>query len=585
LEKQTVSEEKDKPRLDEPLLAEVLEAAYAMQRRNRELQKMEPDLDLKRDLLESDERSIPPDSAPQMQVAEPHSKADHTSTLALIVETQHQIQLRHLDLENAMSAVVERLTQIAGASGAAIGMLEDEKVRYRAASGHLTHPVGAEVPVEKALCVACLRSGQVFRGADVNREFLLDTEECGRRGIQSLIAVPIFHDGVVVGALELYYAKAQAFAEQDVHTCQLMAGLITEALARNEEATRKESLASERAAMLEALEKLQPSLAALADTAVPKGSGARTARSTPDAHASTFVCRKCGHELVGQEQFCGNCGSPRSGDCEAPNMQSKGAALWHMREAIRKTPHAHPANDAGLYQELQPNFNQVPADESVADSIEHQVAEPFAPHEARRDQTTEPPELPEAPVGADFENPALANLGTPLRPIPGDDIKAEATALVKPEQAVGRSSTGAPRDFLERLAVVKRPGAWAQLWNSHRGDIYLTIAVILLLGVVWFHHSGSATGNRPTAPEYHRRAPGSDLSLFDRILVNLGLAEAPEPPEYKGNPDTQVWVDLQTALYYCPGTDLYGKTPKGKFSSQREARLDQFEPAYRKACD
>jgi hypothetical protein len=63
------------------------------------------------------------------------------------------------------------------------------------------------------------------------------------------------------------------------------------------------------------------------------------------------------------------------------------------------------------------------------------------------------------------------------------------------------------------------------------------------------------------------------------------LAEAPEEPEYKGNPDTPVWVDLHTALYYCPGSDLYGKTAKGKLSTQREAQLDQFEPASRKACD
>ena len=60
--------------------------------------------------------------------------------------------------------------------------------------------------MEKALCVACLRTGQVVRCADVNSEFLLDTEECHRRGIRSLIAVPVFHDGEVVGGLELYYS-------------------------------------------------------------------------------------------------------------------------------------------------------------------------------------------------------------------------------------------------------------------------------------------------------------------------------------------------------------------------------------------
>jgi hypothetical protein len=69
------------------------------------------------------------------------------------------------------------------------------------------------------------------------------------------------------------------------------------------------------------------------------------------------------------------------------------------------------------------------------------------------------------------------------------------------------------------------------------------------------------------------------------MLISLGVAEAPEPPESKGNPEIQVWVDLPTALYYCPGTDLYGKTPKGKFTTQRDAQLDQFEPASRKACN
>ena len=73
--------------------------------------------------------------------------------------------------------------------------------------------------------------------------------------------------------------------------------------------------------------------------------------------------------------------------------------------------------------------------------------------------------------------------------------------------------------------------------------------------------------------------------MFDKFLIALGLAEPPETPEYKGNPDTQVWVDLNTAQYYCPGSDLYEKTAKGKLSSQRDAQLDQFEPAYRKACD
>jgi len=70
------------------------------------------------------------------------------------------------------------------------------------------------------------------------------------------------------------------------------------------------------------------------------------------------------------------------------------------------------------------------------------------------------------------------------------------------------------------------------------------------------------------------------------LLVELGLAEVPaRAPSHLGGPDVRVWVDVHTALYYCPGSDLYGKTPGGRFSSQRAAQQDQFEPATRVACE
>jgi hypothetical protein len=146
------------------------------------------------------------------------------------------------------------------------------------------------------------------------------------------------------------------------------------------------------------------------------------------------------------------------------------------------------------------------------------------------------------------------------------------------------------RAFLEQLASSQQTEALLRFWNAHRGDIYLGFAIILVACVlrwgIWGDHSVKA----PPAPAkaaatQAKPAPDAGLSFFDRLLVQLGLAEAPEPPPDRGNPAAQVWVDLKTALYYCPGTDQYGKTAKGKFTTQREAQLDQFEPAFRKACN
>jgi hypothetical protein len=143
------------------------------------------------------------------------------------------------------------------------------------------------------------------------------------------------------------------------------------------------------------------------------------------------------------------------------------------------------------------------------------------------------------------------------------------------------------------LAATHTPSAVARFWRSRRGDFYLAIAVILVAVVIrwgiWSNHSVGATSRgtavSATSNPHKAPAPDSDLSTFDKLLISLGLAEPPETPEYRGNPETQVWVDVHTALYYCPGSDLYGKTPDGKFTSQRDAQLDQFESASRKACD
>jgi len=45
---------------------------------------------------------------------------EYTLTLAEIVEAQHQIQIRHLESDEAMAVVAERIARITNASGAAI---------------------------------------------------------------------------------------------------------------------------------------------------------------------------------------------------------------------------------------------------------------------------------------------------------------------------------------------------------------------------------------------------------------------------------------------------------------------------------
>jgi hypothetical protein len=142
------------------------------------------------------------------------------------------------------------------------------------------------------------------------------------------------------------------------------------------------------------------------------------------------------------------------------------------------------------------------------------------------------------------------------------------------------TSTEAISNVLQPAITADQPARWRTWLATHRGDAAMAIAAILLL--LAFSAAGSQSGQADVA---HTQNSQPSLTIFERALVGLGLAEAPPAPVLAGNPNARVWVDVHTALYYCPGTELYGKTPDGKLTTQRDAQLDQFEPAARKNCN
>src|SRR5581483_10458470 len=121
-----------------------------------------------------------------------------------------------------------------------------------------------------------------------------------------------------------------------------------------------------------------------------------------------------------------------------------------------------------------------------------------------------------------------------------ENVGADSKALEKLTRPADWSSAASAKDFLEQLAGNKNSGGLAQFWSARRGDIYLAISVILVICViVWGMMSrrpaGTNSAQSGTATP-HQKAPDADLSLWDRMLIELGLAEAPAPPEDKGSP-------------------------------------------------
>ena len=530
-----------RPVLDEVSFQKLLAAAYVLQQHNEQSRITEPTL-----------TSQGTEVSPTESHAPSEIDVDYTRILGEIVECQHQIQMRHLNLHAAIGLIATRAKQIAHADGSAVGLLEQEDLLYWAASGSAVRLAGSRVKAASCLPADCVSTGTILQCPDVRNDVRLDPETCRRQGINAIIAVPVFYDGKIMGCLELHFANANGYQDHDVRTCQLMAGLVTEGLARTAELELQQIFAAEHATTTGNSQKLKLELEPLAN-------GIESVTSRESA-----LCPECSNPIRADEIFCGMCGTektqPGSGD-----LQSKWASMWRMSEANKL-----PVNQV---REREPDFvSGLPLANLKSDHLQQEL------------------------TSADGDNNSRENIEQASKSLPPAQANA-AQGKTSAQQLYPWVSAARAKAWLESLNGVRSNAAFARFWKMRRADVYLAIAIILVVAAVgWGVWSNSGSGATVTASSRDNSATGRarqrrkqveepKLSLTDRLLVALGIAEPPPAPVYNGNPETKVWVDLHTALYYCPGADLYGNTPKGKFTSQRDAQLDQFEPAYRKACD
>ena len=566
-----------KPVLDETTFQKLLEAAYVVQ-----------------------EHTDPTSSASSSEAQQkPLTDSDSTTTLAEIVETQHQIHAEHLNLDSSANLVADRIRKITGAQGAAVGILDQEKLVYRAGSGILANQTGTALRPEATLASSTLAHDAILRCSDAGTDFRVNPEIAQRMGVRSLISVPIFHDGTTAGALELVFTDSNAFQEHDVRTCQLMAGLMTEALTHAAEEEWRKGVTAERASMLEVLEKIKPQLARLAQqpkTATPLDT---SPTETTEDFATGAKCQHCGNELAPGEVFCGSCGTSRSTDARN-DLQSKWATLWKLNKAGmlatgKSVPTTELAKATIPPTEVAATPSPAVDDFALPDFILPEKKTPLVPpvqaepelaHVQEQAEEIKTASSPEEETVA----PPVATRDQAEPPIP--QVPAP---IQKPESRV----------WLRSIAVsppaVQLHGFWQNLKTfirRHPGDLALTAAAVLfVITIVWAvsannpttsadsgNSQTTAAGNAPAKPKRKAPAPPK-LTMYEQLLISLGLADPPPAPSYTGNPNIPVWVDVHTALYYCPGSDLYGKTPQGKIASQHDAQMDQFEPASRKVCD
>lgn len=151
-------------------------------------------------------------------------------SLTAVIELQRKIAIGELDADRAIDLIAVRAQDVANARGIAIGFLKGDQLVYRAGSGSGVAYVGKHVM--STLCVSrnIAAKSEILRVEDAHTDKRIEAAICRQFGAQSLLIMPLYHDGTLVGVLDVLFDEPHAFQRQEVLAYRLMAALVGEAM-------------------------------------------------------------------------------------------------------------------------------------------------------------------------------------------------------------------------------------------------------------------------------------------------------------------------------------------------------------------
>ncbi len=140
--------------------------------------------------------------------------------------------MAYSDLDAALQLLAERAQYITGASGAAIALRRGEHndMLCRASIGSNAPELGALLSMEYGLSGESVRTQQVLRCDDAERDPRVNREGCRQLGIAAVVVMPIVSDQQVLGVFELFSGKPHVFAQRDISALQRLGGMVETAV-------------------------------------------------------------------------------------------------------------------------------------------------------------------------------------------------------------------------------------------------------------------------------------------------------------------------------------------------------------------
>jgi len=202
--------------------------------------------------------------------------------LSELVETQLAIENETLDFNAAMNRVVELALNASRATAAGLWLSREGDFVFQTGAGTGARDKRFEFEVLSKLAT----NGHPFAPSGATEDWNVRPDATHYPGsIKSLLVVPIYQARNIAGALALFSTHFDAFTEQVANRIRLLSGLVTRALGKAAESEFKQAVTEERAALLQAIERLIPALTGLVDKERQDSRQVRTKESQSSTEA------------------------------------------------------------------------------------------------------------------------------------------------------------------------------------------------------------------------------------------------------------------------------------------------------------
>lgn len=129
------------------------------------------------------------------------------------------------DKASALGMIVELMSELTRASGAAIALLEGADVICRACVGNAPE-VGVKLSLDSKLSGECFLTGNIVQLNDSENDPRVDPAVCRALNFRSVLIIPIFSEGQVIGICEVLSPMAANFQGGDVLVVSALAELV-----------------------------------------------------------------------------------------------------------------------------------------------------------------------------------------------------------------------------------------------------------------------------------------------------------------------------------------------------------------------